>query len=193
MDDEGEEACESVERPEWWDPEFDAELDAVAESMPLPGPPPVREWTRPVRVREPREYDRRLAVLTADAVGEFLRACRASAGLSQRDLAEAAGVPRSTVGRVEAGHVEDVKLSTIVRLAEECDVILVGTTGSHAPMLETDLAQRHTDRAGRMMPAHLFNLPYLAPLTGDDSWRVRRGVPRRTYRTSLPVRDVPDE
>jgi transcriptional regulator with XRE-family HTH domain len=36
----------------------------------------------------------------------LLRYARHRSGLSQRALAERAGVPQSTVGRIEAGHVE---------------------------------------------------------------------------------------
>lgn len=170
----------------------DAELDALAAAEePEPGvrPPskPGFRWPPPARV-----YDRQLAVLTPGDVGEFLRACRASAGLSQRQVAEAAGISQSTVARLEAGLLEDVKLSTVVRLAEECDVVLVGTTATHAPLIETDLAQRHRDRGGRLMPAHLFNAPYVSA-TMRDARRGRRGIPTRTYFTSTKLRDVADD
>ena len=173
---------------ERWDREADAELDALAQSI-EPGASP--RWEAPVHFPPPpRVYDRRLAVLTADGVGEFVRACRAAAGLSQRQVAEASGVSQASIARIEAGRAPGVTVATLVRLADACDLLLVGTAGSHAPMLETDLAQRHCDRAGRLLPAHLVNAPYESR-TLADARRGRRGLPARTYR-HVRVRDVPD-
>lgn len=183
---------------EEWDRQADREMDAAAGLMVVIGPrlpPPPREpafrWPPP-----PREYDRRCAVLTPDGVGEFLRACRAAAGLSQRQVCEAAGIPQRTLARLEAGDSRDVKLSTLVRLAQECDVMLVGTTAGHVtggqvPLLETDLAQRHHDRAGRWLPAHLHNEPRL-PRHEQFLPRYDRNPTARCY-SRTPVRDVPDD
>lgn len=49
----------------------------------------------------------------------MLRAARRRAGLSQRELARRAGVPQSTVGRIEAG-LADPKAATLRRLLREC-------------------------------------------------------------------------
>ena len=48
--------------------------------------------------------------------GAVLRAARALAGLSQRELAGAAGLRQETLARIEAGEVEDLRLSTLSRL-----------------------------------------------------------------------------
>lgn len=56
---------------------------------------------------------------------ELARARRA-AGMSQRALAARAGVPQSTVGRIEAGLM-DPRVSTLERLLRECNAELVVT------------------------------------------------------------------
>lgn len=48
-----------------------------------------------------------------------MRKARLAAGLSQRDLANKVGVPQSTVGRIEAGHI-DPKWSTVAKLLRAC-------------------------------------------------------------------------
>ena len=49
-----------------------------------------------------------------------LRRARVAAGLSQRDLAERAGVPQSTVARIERGHI-DPRWTTVEKLFAACD------------------------------------------------------------------------
>lgn len=49
----------------------------------------------------------------------MLRAARRRAGLSQRELAERAGVPQSTVARIEAG-LTDPRVGTLRRLLRVC-------------------------------------------------------------------------
>jgi predicted transcriptional regulator len=51
--------------------------------------------------------------------GALLAAARRRAGFSQRGLAAAAGVPQSTVGRIEAGLI-DPRASTIRTLLRMC-------------------------------------------------------------------------
>ena len=55
--------------------------------------------------------------MTASFAGRLVRAARWRADLSQRALAQAAGVPRSTVARIESGHVSP-RVDTFVRLLE---------------------------------------------------------------------------
>jgi transcriptional regulator with XRE-family HTH domain len=50
---------------------------------------------------------------------ELLRSVRVRAGLNQRRLAELAGVPQSTVSRVESGAI-DPRVSTLRRLLRSC-------------------------------------------------------------------------
>lgn len=52
-----------------------------------------------------------------------LRWARRRAGFTQRQLADKAGVPQSTIGRIEAGLV-DPRLGTFDRLLRACDIVL---------------------------------------------------------------------
>ncbi|HEV8683102.1 MAG TPA: helix-turn-helix transcriptional regulator [Actinomycetota bacterium] len=54
-----------------------------------------------------------------NAPGALIRRARRWAHLSQRDLAARAGVPQSTVGRIEAGST-DPRASTLSRLLRAC-------------------------------------------------------------------------
>src|SRR5437867_5066742 len=51
--------------------------------------------------------------------GTILRQARRHADLTQRDLAARAGVPQSTIGRIEAGAI-DPRASTLRRLLRAC-------------------------------------------------------------------------
>lgn len=53
----------------------------------------------------------------------MLRAARRRAGLTQRELAERAGVPQSTIGRIEIGAI-DPRASTLTRLLRKCGLEL---------------------------------------------------------------------
>ena len=53
----------------------------------------------------------------------MVRWARRRAGLSQRELAERAGVPQSTVARIESGAV-DPRASTLRALLRACEVDL---------------------------------------------------------------------
>jgi transcriptional regulator with XRE-family HTH domain len=85
--------------------------------------------------------------------GAYLRTARRRADLSQRELAARAGLPRSTVARVECGQC-DPRLSTVVRLVTAADCRLaVMRGGDELPPLP-DLPFLR-DRNGRRFPAHL--------------------------------------
>jgi predicted transcriptional regulator len=55
--------------------------------------------------------------MKAPFAGRLMRAARIRADLTQRALAEAAGVPGSTVARIETGQVSP-RLDTFLRLLE---------------------------------------------------------------------------
>ena len=50
------------------------------------------------------------------ALGRHIRLARESKGSLQKDLAQAAGLPVRTIGRIERGEV-DVRLSTLAKIA----------------------------------------------------------------------------
>ena len=105
--------------------------------------------------------------------GAWLRAARRSADLSQRQLAERAGVSRTVVERIESGETDSPRLGTVLRLlsAAGCPLRLQPVDGaerptggpSHTPERE-DLHLR--DRAGRHYPAHLD----VRPVAAFGSW-----------------------
>ena len=57
-------------------------------------------------------------------IGEQVKAWREARGLSQRALAERAGMPYPMIARLELGQT-DPRLSTLVRLAEALKIRLV--------------------------------------------------------------------
>jgi transcriptional regulator with XRE-family HTH domain len=86
--------------------------------------------------------------------GRLLRAARRSRGVSQREHAELSGVPRSTVGRAEAGLVIP-RLQTFVDLLAALGYELV-IADRHGRLLELDDEHdRLRDCGGRRFPAHL--------------------------------------
>jgi len=95
---------------------------------------------------------------------ELLRAVRRFACLSQRELAEAAGLPKSTIDRLESGRTTDPSLSTLQRVlgAAGYALAVVGDDGGEVSYLNAPGPQ--LDRAGRHLPAHLERRPL------DDTW-----------------------
>lgn len=104
-------------------------------------------------------------------LGACLRALRRRADLSQRELAQRAGIPPSTVSRLESGDVLNPRLQTLRRIAEAADCELMispkatteSTSGSQAPdsiksaatRLEPVPDDHVADQRGRRYPAHL--------------------------------------
>lgn len=73
-----------------------------------------------------------------------LRWARRRAGFTQRQLADKAGVPQSTIGRIEAGLV-DPRLGTFDRLLRACDIVLEPeldwTGGGDRSLIQAQLAK----------------------------------------------------
>lgn len=71
-----------------------------------------------------------IVTLRADNSMQLLRALRAAAGLTQRQLAVRMGKPQSMIARWELGH--DVpRLDSLVAIANACGVSLDMTTRRH--------------------------------------------------------------
>lgn len=83
-------------------------------------------------------------------LGVTLRALRRRADLSQRRLAELAGVPQTTVARIESGQVTDPRFRTVERLLRAARAEMV-VSGGGEPVPSEGLR----DQADRNYPAHL--------------------------------------
>ncbi len=94
----------------------------------------------------------------------YLRAARHRADLSQRELAEKAGVPQSLVARAERHPAKATAASTAVLLAAMgFRLVVVDDHGNELAPEDEDDADRR-DRADRRYPAHLDIRD------GDDHW-----------------------
>ncbi|MEU4681023.1 GNAT family N-acetyltransferase [Micromonospora sp. NPDC023737] len=95
-------------------------------------------------------------------VGAMLRALRRQADLSQRELAERSGVPKSTLARIESGQGTEPRFATVDRLVRAAGgaltvgvprAALTGDNGSDDLPIPADDGRR--DEAGRRYPPHL--------------------------------------
>jgi transcriptional regulator with XRE-family HTH domain len=112
-----------------------------------------------------------------------MRAARRKRRVSQRELADLAGLPRSTVDRIEAGK-SDPRVSTLETLLGAIGFDLVVCLGGQP--LKVDAARDElVDFAGRRVPPHWE----VKPVTDLDGWwgwwrknpRVRSFPPAYTY------------
>jgi transcriptional regulator with XRE-family HTH domain len=77
----------------------------------------------------------------ADIAGQ-LKAARRDAGLSQAEVAERAGVSRTTVARMETLAKGDMSVSALVRLLEAAGYDLKVVKVGHSRTLEDILAEQ---------------------------------------------------
>ncbi|GAB3190401.1 helix-turn-helix domain-containing protein [Hydrogenophaga aquatica] len=85
---------------------------------------------------------------TLSDVAEMLRSARREAGLSQDELAQRAGVARTTVARMENLAKGDMSVSALVRLLEAAGYDLRLVKPGHVRTVEDILAeQRRGDAA----------------------------------------------
>lgn len=104
-------------------------------------------------------------------------------GISQRELAEIAGVPRSTVHRIEAG-TSDPRLSTLDALLDSIGIELAAHIGGKIVAVDAERDQL-VDVTGRHFPAHW----QVRPVEWIDDWwgwwrknpRVGSYPPSHTY------------
>jgi transcriptional regulator with XRE-family HTH domain len=72
----------------------------------------------------------------------MLKQARRDAGLSQKDLAERAGVARTTVARMETLARGDMSVAVLVRLLEAAGYDLRAVKRGHARTLDDVLAEQ---------------------------------------------------
>lgn len=75
-------------------------------------------------------------------VAEALKAARREAGLSQEELAQRAGVARTTVARMETLARGDMSVSALVRLLEAAGHDLKAVKHGHGRTLDDILAEQ---------------------------------------------------
>lgn len=97
-------------------------------------------------------------------VGATVRAVRRRADLDQRTLARAAGVPLSTLSRIESGAVAEPRITTVDRLVRTAGFFLVVVDADE--LFVAPLSDGPRDAAGRRYPAHLD----VRPTHGRDWW-----------------------
>jgi transcriptional regulator with XRE-family HTH domain len=122
-----------------------------------------------------------------------LRAARCLRQVSQRKLAELAGVPLSTVERIEAGR-SDPRVGTLVKLLAAIGVELQACVGGQA--LQPDpVREQVRDAQGRHFPQHWGITKLRWP---DDWWgwhhnnpKVVNNPPEYTYWQMLGPDDGP--
>lgn len=117
------------------------------------GYPQDEQWPchRPGRSRRLPGVDTQVAGID---LGATLRALRRRADLSQRELAERAGVPASTVSRVESGTAGDPRFRTVERLVAAAGGAVTAGPAAATPA-PPDPHEDLVDNAGRRYPAHL--------------------------------------
>ncbi len=126
--------------------------------------------------------------------------------MSQRELAELAGVPQPTLARIESGRATDPRFRTVERLVRaaggDLRVGLVGDEPGERPHSGLPAAVPHDDlrdESGRRYPAHLDVWEVREPRDWPGAWwaewynlppeRWPRPVPLATYELSRVYRD----
>jgi len=87
-------------------------------------------------------------VTTLYDVAEMLKSARREAGLSQDELAQRAGVARTTVARMETLAKGDMSVSALVRLLEAAGYDLKLVKLGHVRTVEDILAEQRRGDAG---------------------------------------------
>jgi transcriptional regulator with XRE-family HTH domain len=124
----------------------------------------------------------------SETVAGIVRAVRRRSGMSQRDLAEAAGVASSTVAKLETGRLIP-SLMTFLRILGVAELVLV-VTDEHGDVVRPMGVWDDThDAAGRKFPAHLDLI--IDPRVGEwwgDTYGLYR--PPETFHRSRTYRDA---
>jgi len=83
-------------------------------------------------------------VTTLYDVAEMLKSARREAGLSQAELAQRAGVARTTVARMETLAKGDMSVSALIRLLEAAGYDLKLVKPGHVRTVEDILAEQRS-------------------------------------------------
>ncbi|HEX6325170.1 MAG TPA: helix-turn-helix transcriptional regulator [Jiangellaceae bacterium] len=126
--------------------------------------------------------------VTAESVPGLVRAVRRRADKSQRELAKAAGVARSTVAKLETGDLTP-SLPTLVRMLEVADLALVATDPNGTVVQPMSSWDDTRDGGGKLFPAHLDLI--IDPKWGEW-WADKYGLarPPETYHRDRAYRDA---
>jgi transcriptional regulator with XRE-family HTH domain len=121
-------------------------------------------------------------------LGMALRALRRHGDLSQRQLAQRAGVPVSTVARIESGEIADPRIRTVERLARAAGGAVWMGVEPHRPV-EPIPHERQIDAADRHYPAHL-DVRLTFPYVGRDRRILPAGTAVHHYHQDRGKRDA---
>jgi len=126
--------------------------------------------------------------VTAESVPGLVRAVRRRADKSQRELAKAAGLARSTVARLETGDLTP-SLATLVRILEVADLDLVAIDKQGTVVQPMSSWDDTRDGGGKLFPAHLDLI--IDPKWGEW-WADKYGLarPPETYHRDRAYRDA---
>lgn len=123
-----------------------------------------------------------------DSLPGVIRAARRYADMSQRELAKAAGVGRSTIAKLETG-TSMPSLSLLLKILDAARINLVATDDDGCVLFPMRVWDDTLDGAERMFPAHLDLI--LDP-TYDDWWASQFGLarPPETFHRDRRYRDA---
>jgi transcriptional regulator with XRE-family HTH domain len=124
----------------------------------------------------------------AESLPGLIRSVRRRADLSQRELADAAGLARSTVAKAEAGTLTP-SLNTLLRILAAADLVLVVADRDGNVVQPMRVWDDTLDGGDKKFPAHLDLI--LDPRAGDwwgDQYGLAR--PPETYHRSRAYRDA---
>jgi transcriptional regulator with XRE-family HTH domain len=124
-------------------------------------------------------------------LGTALRALRRQRDISQRQLAELAGFPVSTVARIESGGITNPRFRTVERLARAAGgATLIGAREQGAHEQGTRVPHEgRVDGAERHYPAHL-DVRVTYPFVGKDRRVLPPGTAEHTFYLDRHQRDL---
>lgn len=111
-------------------------------------------------------YDRKVIIMryVLEDIGATLKVARERLGLSQRELADAAGTDQARISKIESGDI-DLRLSSLVDLARTLGIELVLADRRHLPAIDALLDEpvgeadpRRKARIIRSIGEHLRSL-----------------------------------